>query len=160
VYVTFYGWWDNSPPGNAIAYPANGGYPTLHNVATAGGSYSNPSSFASDSKDGEFKVGAVIYVPYLKKYFINEDECTGSGPPVAGTGNCEADWEKQKEYHVDLWLGGNPPSNETDVLNCEDAMTTSGPVATIILNPPSNEPVDSTQLYNSSSNTCEGITPP
>jgi hypothetical protein len=57
-------------------------------------------------------------------------------------------------------LGGNPPSNETDVLNCEDSLTTSGPVATIILNPPSNEPVDTTQLYNSSTNTCEGITPP
>jgi hypothetical protein len=129
-------------------------------VATAGGTFNNPSSFASDAKDGEFQVGDVIYVPYLKKYFINEDECTGSGPPVAGTGNCEADWEKNKEYHVDLWLGGNPPSNETDVLNCEDSLTTSGPVATIILGPPGNEPVDTTPLYNSSTNTCEGITPP
>ena len=48
VYVTFYGWWDNSPPGNAIAYPG-----TLHNVATAGGSFSNPSTFATDGIDGE-----------------------------------------------------------------------------------------------------------
>src|SRR5579883_2720735 len=160
VYVTFYGWWDNSPPGNAIAYPKNQGNPTLHNVATAGGTFSNPSSFASDAKDGEFKVGDVIYVPYVKKYFINEDECTGSGPPVAGTGNCEADWEKRHEYHVDLWLGGNPPSNENDVLNCEDSLTSSGPVAQIILHPPSNEPVSSTPLYNSSTNTCANITPP
>ena len=113
----------------------------------------------SDAKDGEFKVGQLIYVPFLQKYFINEDECTGSGPPVAGTGNCEADWEKKKEFHVDLWLGGNPPGNETDSLNCEDSLTSSGPVATIIVNPPSNEPVDSTPIFNSNTNACEKLTP-
>src|SRR5882757_7337270 len=34
VYVTLYGWYDNSPAGNGIAYPANAGFPTIHNVAT------------------------------------------------------------------------------------------------------------------------------
>ena len=162
VYITFFGWFDNSPPGNAIAYPKNGGNPTVHNVATAGGTFSNPSTFATDglAKDGpEFAVGTLIYVPFLQKYFISEDECSGSGPPVAGTGNCEADWEKKKEFHVDLWLGGNPPGNETDSLNCEDSLTTSGPVGTIIVNPPNNEPVDTTPIFNSNTNACEKLTP-
>ena len=31
--VTLYGWPDNSPPGNGIAFPANSGSPTIHNAA-------------------------------------------------------------------------------------------------------------------------------
>src|SRR5579884_3398569 len=149
VYITFYGWPDNSPPGNAIAYPG-----TFHNVATTGGSRANPSTYASDAKDGEFAVGTIIYVPFLKKYFVNEDECTGSGPPIAGTGNCEADWEKKHQYHVDLWLGGKGVNTNT-VLNCEDSLTGFG---TIIVNPDSNRPVDTTPIL-SSSGVCEKLSP-
>jgi len=150
VYVTLYGWPDNSPAGDAIAYPANGGYPTIHNVATAGQSYSNPGTFATDAlSNGEMPVGTVVYDPHFQKYFILEDECSGSGPDP---GNCENDWVTKKKYHIDLWLGGNPPANDNDVDNCEDSLTLDG--QTIIENPPSNESVNTTPLYNSNTNTC------
>jgi hypothetical protein len=49
--VTLYGWPDNSPPGNAIAYPADGGYPTIHNAAGGTGTYANPVTFATDQAE-------------------------------------------------------------------------------------------------------------
>jgi hypothetical protein len=159
VYITLYGWYDNSPAGNAIAYPANAGYPTLHNVATAGQTYSSPGTFATDAlSGGEMKVGTKIYVPHFQKYFILEDECSGSGPDP---GNCEYDWQHSGIYHVDLWLGGNPPANANDVNNCEYSLTigsiSGGKLSgggQVIENPPSNETVNTTPLYNSSTNTC------
>lgn len=154
VEITLYGWPDNSPPGNAISYPANAGYPTIHNVATAGQTYASPGTFATDAsmsgKSGELPVGQKIYVPAFKKYLILEDECV----------QCETDW-KTKAYHVDLWIGGNPPANANDVQNCEYALTigslSGGKVeggGQIIVSPPSNESVNTTPLYNSSTNTC------
>jgi hypothetical protein len=145
VYVTLYGWPDNSPPGDAIAYPMDAGYPTIHNVATAGQTYSSPGTFATDatweSKQGELPVGVIVYDPHFQKYFILEDECV----------QCESDWANG-EYHIDLWIGGNPPANDTDVENCEDALTLNG--QTIIENPSSTEAVNTTPLYNSNTNTC------
>jgi hypothetical protein len=151
VYITLYGFPDNSPPGKAISYPKSGGFPTIHNQATAGGSASNPSTFASDAKDGEFRIGQIVYVPFLQKYFINEDECTGSGPPIAGTGNCEADWQRNRQFHIDLWLDGSPPGRTQSVLDCEDALTRKD---TIIVDPPNNLTVDPRPLFDSSTNTC------
>jgi hypothetical protein len=136
VYVTLYGWPDNSPPGNAIAYPG------LYSVATQGQTYALPGTFATDAlSNGELKPQTIIYNPHFQKYFILEDECVG----------CEADWASGN-WHIDLWVGGNPPANSTDVINCEDSLTTSG--QTIIENPPNNEPVNTTPLYNSSTNAC------
>jgi|SRR5579883_893884 len=138
--VTLYGWPDNSPPGNAIAFPKNGGNPTIHNVATAGGTFAKPGTFATDA--AEHKPGTIIYVPAVQKYFIMEDECV----------QCDSDWNNGRHRHVDLWLGGNPPANVNDVINCEDKLTqTSG---TIIVNPASTEPVSSKPLYNSKTNAC------
>jgi hypothetical protein len=37
------------------------------------------------------------------------------------------------------------------VINCEDNLTQTG---TVIINPPSNEPVSTTPLFNSSTNKC------
>jgi hypothetical protein len=79
-YVTLYGWPDNSPPGAAIAYPKNGGYPTLHNTAGGSGTYSNPVTYATDKS--ELPVGTKVYYSYLKRYFIMEDDCT----------ECDQDW--------------------------------------------------------------------
>jgi hypothetical protein len=166
VYITLYGWPDNSPPGDAIAYPEDAGYPTIHNVATVGQTYSSPGTFATAAKgantplgeNGEMPIGQVIYVPHFQKYFILEDECSGSGPDP---GNCEYDWQTNGIYHVDLWLGGNPPANANDVNNCEYALTigsiSGGKLSgggQVIENPPSNETVNTTPLYNSSTNTC------
>jgi len=46
---------------------------------------------------------------------------------------------------------GGQNGNVNAVINCEDSLTQSG---SVIVNPPSNEPVSSTPLFNSSTNTC------
>ena len=143
--VTLYGWPDNSPPGNAIAYPADQGYPTIHNVASGTGTYSDPVTFATDQ--AELPVGSIVYYPYLHRYFIMEDDCTA----------CDQDWTGQGPdggpgfHHIDLWANGQN-GNSTDAINCEDALTRSS--APVIISPPSNEPVDTTPLFNSSTNAC------
>jgi hypothetical protein len=143
--VTLYGWPDNSPPGDAIAYPENGGYPTIHNVASGTGTYSNPITYATDQ--AELPIGTIVYYPYLHRYFIMEDDCT----------ECDEDWTGQGPdggpglYHIDLWIGGQN-GNSNDVINCEDDLTQNSEA--VIINPPSNEPVDTTPLFNSSGNKC------
>jgi hypothetical protein len=136
-YVTLYGWPDNSPPGGAIAYPKSDGYPTLHNTAGGTGTYSNPITYATDKS--ELAVGTKVYYSYLKRYFIMEDDCV----------ECDSDWNKGKS-HIDLWIGGQGGSS-SKVIDCEDALTRTG---TVIVNPPSTEPVDTTPLFNSSGNKC------
>jgi Ricin-type beta-trefoil lectin domain len=143
--VTLYGWPDNSPPGDAIAYPEDEGYPTIHNVASGVGTYSNPITFATDQ--AELPIGTIVYYPYLHRYFIMEDDCT----------ECDEDWTGQGPdggpglYHIDLWIGGEN-GNANDVINCEDNLTQNS--APVIVDPPGNEPVDTTPLFNSSTNTC------
>ncbi len=137
-YVTLYGWPDNSPPGNDIAYPANGGYPTIHNAAGGTGTYSNPITYATDKS--ELAIGTKVYYPYLHRYFIMEDDCV----------ECDSDWNNGIR-HIDLWIGGQN-GNSNDVINCEDNLTQNS--ASVIVNPPNNEPVDTTPLFNSSTNTC------
>ncbi|QMU69428.1 hypothetical protein [Streptacidiphilus sp. P02-A3a] len=143
--VTLYGWPDNSPPGNAIAYPENEGYPTIHNVASGTGTYADPITFATD--EAELPVGTIVYYPYLHRYFINEDDCT----------ECDEDWTGSGPdggpglYHIDLWINGQN-GNSNDVINCEDNLTQNS--ESVISDPPSTEPVDTTPLFNSSSNSC------
>lgn len=130
-YVTCYGWLDNDPPGNGIAYPQ------IHSGAGGKGTYADPVTFATDPK--EYKPGTRIYVSYLKKYFIMEDSCA----------QCITDW-KSKKHHVDLWAGGKSSSGSA-LINCEDALTRN---ATIIVNPSSSHTVDTTPLFNSSTKKC------
>lgn len=142
--VTLYGFPDNSPPGAGIAYPKNGGFPTLHNSAGGVGTFSNPITYATDK--AELKIGTKVYYPFLKRYFIMEDDCVA----------CDQDWTGHGPdggphfKHIDLWINGQG-GNVNKVIACEDALTQSG---TVIVNPPSNEPVSSTPLYNSKTNTC------
>jgi hypothetical protein len=143
-YVTLYGWPDNSPPGADIAYPKSDGNPTLHNSAGGTGTFSDPITYATDK--AELPVGTKVYYSFLKRYFIMEDDCT----------ECDEDWTGHgpdggpKFKHIDLWVGGKG-GTVSKVLDCEDALTQSG---TVIVNPPSTEPVSSTPLYNSSTNKC------
>lgn len=143
--VTLYGWPDNSPPGDAIAYPASDGNPDLHNVASGVGTFSNPITYATDK--AELPIGTIVYYPYLHRYFIMEDDCV----------ECDQDWTGNGPdggpglYHIDLWIGGQN-GNSTDVINCEDDLTQNS--AQVIINPPGNEPVDTTPLFNSATNTC------
>jgi hypothetical protein len=137
--VTLYGWPDNSPPGAAIAYPKSDGNPTLHNSAGGTGTFSNPITYATDKS--ELKVGTKVYYPYLHRYFIMEDDCV----------ECDHDWSSSHKYHIDLWIGGKG-GNSGKVINCEDNLTQDS--KSVIVNPPSNEPVDTTPLFNSSTNKC------
>src|SRR6185437_7555580 len=109
------------------------------------GTYANPITYATDK--AELPIGTIVYYPYLHRYFIMEDDCvecdedwTGSGPD--GGPNL---------YHIDLWIGGQN-GNSNDVINCEDDLTQDS--ESVIVNPPDNEPVDTTPLFNSSGNTC------
>ena len=144
--VTLYGWPDNSPPGNAIAYPENGGYPTIHDVASGTGTYDDPITFATDQ--AELPIGTIVYYPYLHRYFIMEDDCT----------ECDEDWTGSGPdggpglYHIDLWINGEDAQSSDDVINCEDNLTQNS--AEVIINPPSDEAVDTTPLFDSSSDTC------
>jgi hypothetical protein len=131
MYCTSYGWLDNSPPGAAIAYPQ------IHSTAGGVGTYANPVTFATD--ENELKPGTIVYVAYLKKYFIMEDDCT----------ECDSDWASGKR-HIDLWAGGNGSSG-TALLNCEDNLTETAPV---IVSPANNLTVDTTPLFNSSTKQC------
>jgi len=136
--VTLYGWPDNSPPGNGIAFPANSGFPTIHNAAGGTGTYADPVTFATDQS--ELAPGTKVYYPYLHRYFIMEDECV----------ECDADWNNGVR-HIDLWVGGQN-GNTNSVINCEDNLTQGS--SAVITSPPTNEPVDTTPLFNSSTNTC------
>lgn len=134
--ITFYGWPDNDPPGKAIAHPI------IHKQAGGDGTYCNPTTFATErSNNAQIPYGTKLYVPFLKQYFVREDDCAPSGPPVGhGNNGCYKLW-------FDLWIGGNAKSKTKAVVNCEDTMTPNGKV-TVIVNPDASEPVaDAGPIY-------------
>jgi len=145
MYVTFYGWYDNSPPGCGAAYqPCAGGK----------GTYADPITFASSRS--ELPVGTIIYYPTVEKYFVMGDGCT----------ECSEDWKGVGPdggphlYHVDLWIGGKG-ANEFDAINCEDSLTqdklNGAPLLTpVIVRPPADLGVSSEPLFNPHTNKCYG----
>jgi hypothetical protein len=146
-YTTFYGWVDNSPPGPAIAYTGcttPGGQKVKSDVYTGNnGTYNDPLVMAwpNDLNGPWCQIG---YVPFLKKYFIHADQCN----PCGGVNT----------DHWDLWMGGDKNSTSNPekkaLLACEDKWTGHN---TIILNPSSSEPVDTTPLFTPPT-TCHGGT--
>ena len=75
-----------------------------------------------------------IYVPFLKKYFIREDDCA----------SCRGPW-------TDLWAGGDENSGQ-DVLDREDSLTRDS--VRITLNPGRGLPVDTTPIFNTDTGEC------
>jgi 3D (Asp-Asp-Asp) domain-containing protein len=140
LYVTFYGWADNSPPGGAIAYPKSGGYPTLHETAGGTGTYADPITFATDK--AEFAVGTRLYVPFIEKYVIMEDDCV----------ECDSDWTSSRKWHIDLWMNSNGTASTSSLTSCEDRWTRDS--TSVEIDPPDGRTVTTTPLFTPATNTC------
>jgi len=148
AFFTFYGWWDNTPPGGDIAYPK------LHKTAGGTGTWADPITFATSTK--EVKPGGRIYVPRVGKYFIMEDGCD----------ECSADWNGHGPnggpnlWHFDLWLGGKG-GDPIKAIQCENALThynkdSTPTLESVIVDPPSNEKVSSDPIFNTKTGECYG----
>ena len=68
----------------------------------------------------------------------------------------ESDWDGSQEYHIDLWTGSNTQGGGQNQVDCEDKLP--GGQLTIINGAPDGLPVDTTELYDVSSNTCNSGT--
>ncbi|MFI6326087.1 carbohydrate-binding protein [Nonomuraea sp. NPDC050556] len=148
TFLTFYGWWDNTPPGGDISYPR------IHDEAGGKGTYADPITFATSS--AEAAPGTKIYVPRVKKYFIMEDSCQECGEDWSGEGPNGG----PGLWHFDLWLGGEG-GDPMDAIDCEDALTHYNSNGTptlepVIVNPGSSEVVDPTPIFNTSTGACYG----
>ena len=81
-----------------------------------------------------FPVGGILYVPFLQKYFMLEDQCA----------ECDKDLNGQK-YHIDLYMGpADHPSSQGPLYDCEGKVTRN---TNVILKPASNLPVDTNPLF-------------
>lgn len=133
VYVTYYGWPDNDPAGNAIAYPKSDGYPVIHEGAGGTGTFENPVTFAA--KVGKFPIGTKIYVPYIKKYVILEDTCA----------SCTGNW-------IDIWMESDG-NNQNKVIACEEHWTKES--IPVEVNPPTGREVSTTPLFDKTNGVCQ-----
>jgi 3D (Asp-Asp-Asp) domain-containing protein len=140
VEMTFYGWDDNSPPGNAIAYPKNGGFPTIHDAAGGTGTYADPITYATDKS--ELPIGTIVYAPVIEKYLVMEDDC----------GQCDTDWSGSMMWHIDVWMNSDGTESASALTACEDQWTQS--MTTIEINPPPGRMVTTSPLFAPSTDTC------
>ncbi|GGO83873.1 discoidin domain-containing protein [Wenjunlia tyrosinilytica] len=148
TFLTFYGWYDNTPPGGDISYPQ------IHDTAGGKGTFSDPITFATTSS--ELAPGTKVWVPRVKKYFIMEDDCQECGEDWNGHGPNGG----PKLWHLDLWLGGKG-GNAMDAIDCEDALThynadNTPTMEPVVIDPPSNEPYDATPIFNTGTGECYG----
>ncbi len=148
TFLTFYGWWDNTPPGGDISFPK------LHSSAGGKGTFADPITFATAK--AELAPGTKVWVPRVKKYFIMEDSCQECGEDWSGHGPNGGPGLR----HIDLWIGGKGGS-PFDAIDCEDALTHYNADGTptlepVVVNPSPNEQVDPTPLFNTSTGACYG----
>jgi len=117
-------------------------------VSCAGGNgtYAKPITFSAPVSDNAtIPYGTRLYLPSIKKYFIRQDDCAASSCKNATT--------------FALWIGGNSSDTASDMLACEQWLDTkylTNPTTTIVLNPPSNEPVSSGAIWHEANGTCNG----
>ena len=139
AFMTLYGWVDNSPPGPGIAHPC------LHPRAGGRGTFTDPVTFATDVLESPWC--QVIYVPYMKRYFVHEDECS----------ECDVDWNRLHKYRFDMWAGGDArslhPPERGALLRCESKWTRGNSIndpanPTVVVDPPPNLPVTTTPIFS------------
>ena len=143
VYITFYGYTDNSCQTEAQHNCNDVAYPNIQPFTEENdGSYNMPNTLATDPTF--ITPGTIVYVPKFQKYYIMSDSCV----------ECTTDYASGK-LHVDLFIGpSTPPVHPNSLISCEDQLTTGGYSDTIIINPPSNLPVQTTVLYDDTTNVC------
>lgn len=149
AFMTLYGYVDNAPSGTGIAHPC------IHDAAGGTGTYGDPITFATDV--AEMPWCTVIYVPYMERYFIHEDECS----------QCDVNWSQQHLYRFDMWAGGDAGSRQgaekTALLHCESTWTRAGTVSdpgnpTIVINPPGDLPVTTVPIFSPPTSCWQPIT--
>lgn len=138
IYITYYGWNDNDPPGTDIAYPKSDYPASVHSSAGGSGTFTDPVTFASDPN--LYPVGTKLYIPYIKKYVIMEDSCA----------SCIKDYKDGKK-HIDIWAGGNG-NNEDKLLACEEYWTRDS--MTIEIGAQNGMEVNTTPIFNSGNAMC------
>jgi len=138
--VTFYGWDDNSPPGDSIAYGKSAGYPTLHDAAGGTGTYADPLTMATDK--AELAPGTIVYVPFVRKYAVMEDDCA----------QCDSDWSNSQAWHIDLWMNSDGTEDRSALDACEGQWTRNA--TTVEIGPPPGRPFATAPLFDPATNTC------
>lgn len=136
--ITFYGFPDNSPPSSQIAYTCNG-----RTSAGGSGTYDDPVSVAVAPKD--IWPCTLMYIPYLQKYGIADDECE----------QCISDFSDSGAHHIDVWTGGDWNGGQNQI-DCEDQLTPNSDQH-VVLNPPNGWNVVTAPLFNGG---CTGQTYP
>lgn len=149
VKVTFYGYPDNDDGENnfgtnIIAHTLPGRYTNEDGAPIAGGegTYDDPITAASKKGNELLPPGALVYIPYLKKYLIVEDECASC------TNN---NW-------IDVWMDSNEDSDGDAVGECESNWTgDDNDRWEVVIDPPNNLEVDTTPLFDTSTNKCSPV---
>jgi len=123
--MTFYGWPDNSPPGNKVAMNCGG----RNGAASGNGTYDNPLTMAAEK--GRFANCELVYSPFLKKYLRMEDTCA----------NCNGDW-------VDIWTGSTTSSGGSALSKCQQTLTGANTASHVIITaPPTGLDVNDGELF-------------
>jgi hypothetical protein len=178
VYVSFYGYNDNSCTTENIHGCNDIASPAIHQIATQGtGTYDDPSTCAaSDPSDPGHSYatfngvtlmpGTIVYLPEVQQYFVMEDSCLECGDEYACQLSPDDTDDPQppsgcqpgQNLHIDFWLGPNDAILQgqaaTDLQSCEDNLTVGGPymgVGDVIVNPPKDLPVSPSLLFSSTS---------
>lgn len=145
AYITAYTYYDNTPAGSAAI-----SHPVLHNKAGGSGTYADPITIAvghdlSSGRDVlDYPAGTRIYIPDYKRYFIVEDTCGDGGSPEDGPCHNTSQAPGNASTWLDVWIGGSSGS-ESQVQSCANQVTG---VRTIIVNPSSNHPVTSGDVFS------------
>ncbi|OCL06150.1 hypothetical protein AOQ84DRAFT_83035 [Glonium stellatum] len=143
--LTFFGYPDNCDSTGCYysetAYQCSNPDGSSRNGAQGDGSYNNPLSIAFQP-GGNFQQCGIIYIAYLQKFGILDGLCA----------SCDTN-------HLDIWIDSSCSDDASNVCSCEDSLTPSSDQYVyygITADDPSVFNVDSSALYDSSSQTCTG----